>query len=99
LALVKVVVKVVGKVCDEKTQEVHEVEESKELELFPADKFWLLFMWCYSKFLEGLAPIPVRVSSIASPLRKSGIMVKMLTDTGDSVESRSDGYPCCIKYH
>jgi len=59
LALVKVVVKVFRKVQDEKGQDQGIVEEEKELELFSADRFWLLFMRCYSKLLEGLAPIPV----------------------------------------
>ena len=61
LALVKVVVKVFRKVQDEKGQDQGTVEEEKELALFSADKFWLQFMRCYSKLLEGLAPVPVRL--------------------------------------
>ena len=61
LALVKVVVKVFRKVQDEKGKDQGIVEEEKELALFSADKFWLQFMRCYSKLLEGLAPVPVRL--------------------------------------
>ena len=59
LALVKVVVKVFRRAQNEKGQVQGIVEEEKELELFSADKFWLQFMRCYSKLLEGLAPISV----------------------------------------
>lgn len=74
LARVKVIIKVIKWVTHENGQRVRR-EENAEVELCPSDRFWLSFMWCYSKFLEGIVPIPVSLPVVdfltsSSPLRE-----------------------------